>query len=129
MNKKVIYSVAAAAALLVSAPGANQADAASNCPTPEQAKKMVVSQSGNLSQEQINSILQKYLKNYNINWGNVQVNKQEAQKPAAPAAQALRPGSTAPPCRRASPKSAADPPTRQRLRPCPARATARCALR
>lgn len=39
MNKKVIYSVAAAAALLVSAPGANQADAASNCPTPEQAKK------------------------------------------------------------------------------------------
>ncbi|MDA6131151.1 hypothetical protein OSK38_27775, partial [Escherichia coli] len=67
MNKKVIYSVAAAAALLVSAPGANQADAASNCPTPEQAKKMVVSQSGNLSQEQINSILQKYLKNYNIN--------------------------------------------------------------
>ncbi|KAF0816207.1 MULTISPECIES: CAP domain-containing protein [unclassified Cytobacillus] len=82
MNKKVIYSVAAAAALLVSAPGANQADAASNCPTPEQAKKMVVSQSGNLSQEQINNILQKYLKNYNINWDNVQVNKQEAQKPA-----------------------------------------------
>ncbi|KON87564.1 sporulation protein [Sporosarcina globispora] len=87
MNKKVIYSVAAAAALLVSAPGANQADAASNCPTPEQAKKMVVSQSGNVSQEQINNILQKYLKNYNINWGNVQVNKQEAQMPAAPAQQ------------------------------------------
>lgn len=52
MNKKVIYSVAAAAALLVSAPGANQADAASNCPTPEQAKKIQISQSGNLSQEQ-----------------------------------------------------------------------------
>ncbi|MCM3704929.1 MULTISPECIES: CAP domain-containing protein [Cytobacillus] len=83
MNKKVIYSVAAAAALLVSAPGANQADAASNCPTPEQAKKMVVSQSGNLSQEQINNILQKYLKNYNID--NVQVNKPAAQKQAAPA--------------------------------------------
>lgn len=95
MNKKVIYSVAAAAALLVSAPGANQADAASNCPTPEQAKKMVVSQSGNLSQEQINSILQKYLKNYNINWGNVQVNKQEAQKPAAPAAQPAKAQETA----------------------------------
>lgn len=95
MNKKVIYSVAAAAALLVSAPGANQADAASNCPTPEQAKKMVVSQSGNLSQEQINSILQKYLKNYNINWGNVQVNKQEAQKPAAPAAQSAKAQETA----------------------------------
>jgi uncharacterized YkwD family protein len=92
MNKKVIYSVAAAAALLVSAPGANQADAASNCPTPEQAKKMVVSQSGNLSQEQINNILQKYLKNYNINFDDVQVNKQEAQKPAAPApAQAQQP--------------------------------------
>lgn len=95
MNKKVIYSVAAAAALLVSAPGANQADAASNCPTPEQAKKMVVSQSGNLSQEQINSILQKYLKNYNINWGNVQVNKQEAQKPTAPAAQPAKAQETA----------------------------------
>ncbi|EWG09741.1 sporulation protein [Cytobacillus firmus] len=85
MNKKVIYSVAAAAALLVSAPGANQADAASNCPTPEQAKKIAISQSGNLSQDQINNILQKYLKDYNINWGNAQVNKQEAQKPAAPA--------------------------------------------
>ncbi|MGN7177870.1 sporulation protein [Paenibacillus sp. FSL R5-0490] len=88
MNKKVIYSVAAAAALLVSAPGANQADAASNCPTPEQAKKIAISQSGNLSQEQINNILQKHLKDYNINWGNAQVNKQEAQKPAAPAAPA-----------------------------------------
>lgn len=93
MNKKVIYSVAAAAALLVSAPGANQADAASNCPAPEQAKNIAISQSGNLSQEQINNILQKYLKNYNINWGNAQVNKQEAQKPAAPA-QAEQPAKT-----------------------------------
>ncbi|MGD6845505.1 CAP domain-containing protein [Bacillus infantis] len=75
MNKKVIFSVAAAAALLVS-PGFNKADAASNCPTPQQVK---VNYSGNLNNEQINSLLQKYLKQYNISWENVQVNKQPAK--------------------------------------------------
>jgi uncharacterized YkwD family protein len=87
MNKKVIFSVAAAAALLVS-PGFNKADAASNCPTPQQVK---VNYSGNLNNEQINSLLQKYLKQYNINWDNIQVNKQPVkveqpkQETAAPA--------------------------------------------
>ncbi|GLB61142.1 CAP domain-containing protein [Cytobacillus sp. NCCP-133] len=82
MNKKVIFSVAAAAALLVSTPGVNKADAASNCPTPEKGN-VVYSQTGNLSQDQINSILQKYLKGFNVNWQDVQINKQQVQQPAA----------------------------------------------
>jgi uncharacterized YkwD family protein len=97
MNKKVIFSVAAAAALLVS-PGFNKADAASNCPTPQQVK---VNYSGNLNNEQINSLLQKYLKQYNISWENVQVNKQPVQaeqpKQEAPApAKAEQPKQEAP---------------------------------
>lgn len=79
MNKKLIFSVAAAAALLVSNPAANKADAAENV---QVQSKVYYYQTGNLSQEQINSMLQKYLKGYNFNWQNVQTNKQEAQKPA-----------------------------------------------
>ncbi|WP_080845768.1 CAP domain-containing protein [Cytobacillus gottheilii] len=63
MNKKMIFSVAAAATLLMSAPGINKADAAS----PVQAKvetKVYHYQTSNVNFEQINSILQKYMKNY-----------------------------------------------------------------
>lgn len=63
MNKKMIFSVAAAATLLMSAPGINKADAAS----PVQAKvetKVYHYQASNVNFEQINSILQKYMKNY-----------------------------------------------------------------
>ena len=61
MNKKIIFSVAAAAALLVSNSGVNKADAASNCPTP-QALKVYYSVSTNKNFNQINSTLEKYLK-------------------------------------------------------------------
>lgn len=83
MNKKVIFSVAAAAALLVSNPVVNKADAASNCPTPQQIK-VQVNQSTIVNKEQINSMIQKLMKEYNITWNqaNTQVvEKQPAAKP------------------------------------------------
>ncbi|MBP2241208.1 putative YkwD family protein [Cytobacillus eiseniae] len=75
MNKKVFLSVAAAAALLVSNPVVNKADAASNCPTPNQVKAQLV-QSTNLNNEQINSLIQKVMKDYNIKWNFNQSNIQ-----------------------------------------------------
>ncbi|TCJ02886.1 CAP domain-containing protein [Cytobacillus praedii] len=85
MNKKVIFSVAAAAALLVSNPVVNKADAAANCPTPQQVVK--INQSTILNKDQINSEIQKLMKEYNITWNMNQVNQQTAvkqpvQKPA-----------------------------------------------
>ncbi|EIJ78514.1 hypothetical protein PB1_13189 [Bacillus methanolicus PB1] len=91
MKKKMIFSVAAAAALLMSNPAANKADAASNCPTPVQSK--VFYQTGNLNNEQLNAILQKYLQNYNIQW-NAPENKPLQQQPAKvqqPAGQTQQP--------------------------------------
>ncbi|PLR78384.1 sporulation protein [Bacillus sp. V3-13] len=95
MKKKLIFSVAAAAAMLMANPITDKADAASNSPIHAQVK-VVSYQSGNLTNEQINSILKKYMSNYNIQWNNVQVQqpapkqqvaqpapKQQAQKPAA----------------------------------------------
>ena len=58
MNKKMIFSIAAAAALLASTPGMNKAEAAT--PVTVQSK-VYVYQTGNLNQDQINSILKKYL--------------------------------------------------------------------
>ncbi|MFE8695839.1 CAP domain-containing protein [Cytobacillus sp. FJAT-53684] len=80
MNKKVIFSVAAAAALLVSNPVVNKADAASNCPTPKQVK-VQFNQATIINNDQLNSTLQKLMKEYNINWNFNQVNKQPVQKP------------------------------------------------
>ncbi|MFO1444765.1 sporulation protein [Bacillus sp. Bva_UNVM-123] len=79
MNKKMLFTVAAAAALLVSNPGVNKADAASNCPTP-QPVKVNYSQYSNINYDQINNMLQKYLKNYNIQWNFNQNNKQPVQQ-------------------------------------------------
>ncbi|MBS4190877.1 sporulation protein [Bacillus sp. FJAT-49705] len=81
MNKKMLFSVAAAAALLVSNPVVNKADAASNCPTPQQAKGFN-SQPTNINLDQINSILQKHMNNSNVQWNFDQINKQQqAQNP------------------------------------------------
>ncbi|QED48278.1 CAP domain-containing protein [Cytobacillus dafuensis] len=81
MNKKMLFSVAAAAALLASNPVVNKADAASNCPTPQQAK-VFYSQPTNINMDQINSILQKYMNNSNVQWNfNQMYNQQQAQKP------------------------------------------------
>ncbi|USK53345.1 CAP domain-containing protein [Cytobacillus solani] len=93
MNKKVIFSVAAAAALLVSNPVVNKADAASNCPTPQQVKVVNLQQSTIINKDQINNEIQKLMKEYNITWNqaNNQIVKQpvqtQAQKPAQTQAQ------------------------------------------
>jgi uncharacterized YkwD family protein len=79
MKKKMFLSVAAAAALLMSNPVADKADAASNCPTPVQPK-VYYYQSGDLNIDQINEILQKYLKDANIQW-YVPVNQPVKQQP------------------------------------------------
>ncbi|UQD52413.1 sporulation protein [Bacillus methanolicus] len=78
MKKKMIFSVAAAAALLMANPVANKADAASNCPTSVQPK--VNYQIGNLNCDQLNSILQQYMQNFNIQW-NVPINCPVQQSP------------------------------------------------
>ena len=78
----MFFSVAAAAALLVSNPVVHKADAASNCPTPAQVK-VYYSQPTNLDYNQMNTILQKYLKDFNININelNAQAMPQQVQKP------------------------------------------------
>jgi uncharacterized YkwD family protein len=111
MKKKMILTVAASAALLLGAPGVNSADAAS--PSYSVEKKVYVYQTGNINYDQINSYLQKYLKDYQINWeslntnppkdqqGDQQVNTPEAEKqtqqPTAPAPeQPVQPQPTTP---------------------------------
>jgi len=79
MKKKMILSIAAAAALLAANPVMNKADAATV------QSKVYYYQSGNLSNEQINSILQKYLNNYQFNWKQpAQTNVQQPAKAPAP---------------------------------------------
>jgi uncharacterized YkwD family protein len=111
MKKKMILTVAATAALILGAPGENGVDAAS--PSYNVEKKVYVYQSGNINYDQINSYLQKYLKDYQIDWESLnttppkdqqadqQVNKPEAEKqpqqPTAPAPeQPVQPKPTAP---------------------------------
>lgn len=79
MKKKMILSIAAAAALLAANPVMNKADAATV------QSKVYYYQNGNLSNEQINSILQKYLNNYQFNWKQpAQTNVQQPAKAPAP---------------------------------------------
>ncbi len=73
MNKKIIFSIAAAAALLASTPGMNKAEAAT--PVSVQSK-VYVYQTGNLNQDQINSILKKYL-NGNLSFSQYMQNGQD----------------------------------------------------
>jgi uncharacterized YkwD family protein len=73
MNKKIIFSIAAAAALLASTPGMNKAEAAT--PVTVQSK-VYVYQTGNLNQDQINSILKKYL-NGNLSFSQYMQNGQK----------------------------------------------------
>jgi len=73
MNKKFIFSIAAAAALLASTPGMNKAEAAT--PVTVQSK-VYVYQTGNLNQDQINSILKKYL-NGNLSFSQYMQNGQD----------------------------------------------------
>jgi uncharacterized YkwD family protein len=98
MNKKLIFSIAAAAALLVSTPGMNKAEAAS--PVEVQSKVYVHYAGQQLDQQQVNELVQKYMTNLKgnqysnqtiqqlvnnlqkqLNEQGAQAEKQPAQKP------------------------------------------------
>jgi uncharacterized YkwD family protein len=80
MKKKMILSIAAAAALLAANPVMDKADASTV------QTKVYYYQSGNLSNEQMNSILQKYFKNYQFSLKQQQPAQTKVQQPAkAPA--------------------------------------------
>lgn len=75
MNKKMILTAFAAAALFAANPAMDKADASTIQP------KVYYYQSGNVSNEQINSILQKYFKNYQFSWKQAQPTKNNVQEP------------------------------------------------
>lgn len=75
MKKKVILSIAAAAALFGASPAIDKADASTI------QTKVYYYQTGNLSNEQINSILQKYFKNYDFSGKQAQQTQTNVQKP------------------------------------------------
>lgn len=68
MSKKVIFSVAAAAALLVSAPGLNKAEAAEPAQVKVDTKAFVYQTSNMLNQDYINKVMQDCMGKYNVNW-------------------------------------------------------------
>jgi uncharacterized YkwD family protein len=76
LNKKMILSVVAGAALLMANPVANKADAASFS-TNAQAK-VYYSNSSNVDFEEINQLVKNYLQNYQIKQPNTQQNQVEA---------------------------------------------------
>jgi uncharacterized YkwD family protein len=78
MKNKMILSIVAAAALLAANPVMDKADASTF------QSKVYYYQSGNLSNEQINSILQKYFKNYQFTWQQAQTKTQQPAKAKAP---------------------------------------------
>jgi uncharacterized YkwD family protein len=80
MNKKMILTAFAAAALFAANPSMDKADASTI------QTKVYYYQNGNLSNEQINSILQKYFKNYQFSMKQTQPANTAVQEPVkAPA--------------------------------------------
>lgn len=79
MKKNLIIPIVATAALLFTSTGSISADAAT--PNQQVEKKVYVYQYGNVNTDQINSILQKYLKGFQVNWNTVK-NPNVVQKPA-----------------------------------------------
>ncbi|WLR56756.1 CAP domain-containing protein [Mesobacillus subterraneus] len=75
MNKKMILTAFAAAALFAANPAMDKADASTI------QSKVYYYQSGNVSNEQINSILQKYFKNYQFSWKQSQPTNTNVQEP------------------------------------------------
>ncbi|ESU30188.1 hypothetical protein G3A_23335 [Bacillus sp. 17376] len=75
MNKKMILTAFAAAALFAANPAMDKADASTI------QSKVYYYQSGNVSNEQINSILQKYFKNYQFSWKQAQPTNTNVQEP------------------------------------------------
>ena len=87
MKKKWFFSIAAMATLLMANPGVNKADASYYNNTVSTKEKVVIYQSSNMNQAELNSIMQRYVTRYNLNWNQVEVKnpttaKQDtAQKP------------------------------------------------
>ena len=79
MKKKMFFSIAAAATLLMANPGVNKADASYYNNTVSANEKVVIYQSSNMNQAEMNSIIQRYVKRYNMNWNQVEV-KQDPVK-------------------------------------------------
>ncbi|MEW8972364.1 MAG: CAP domain-containing protein [Mesobacillus sp.] len=75
MKKKMILTAFAAAALFAANPAMDKADASTI------ESKGYYYQNGNLSNEQINSILQKYFKNYQFSWKQAQPADTKVQEP------------------------------------------------
>lgn len=75
MNKKMILTAFAAAALFAANPAMDKADASTI------QSKVYYYQSGHLSNEQINSILQKYFKNYQFSWKQAPPTNTNVQEP------------------------------------------------
>ena len=96
MNKKLIFSIAAAAALLVSTPGMNKAEAAS--PAEVQSKVYVYHAGQKLDQQQVNELIQKYMTNLKgnqtiqqlVNNLQKQLNEQGAQVEKQPVQQPVK---------------------------------------
>ncbi|WP_338447889.1 CAP domain-containing protein [Niallia oryzisoli] len=74
MKKKLMISIAAAAALLVTNPGVNKADAASNYNVYANTK-VYYSQTNSMNQAELNSFLQKYAERFHIQWNPSQWNQ------------------------------------------------------
>ncbi len=79
MKKKMFFSIAAAATLLMANPVVNKADAAYNNNSVSTNGKVYVYQSSNMNQAEMNSIIQKYVNRFNMNWNQVEV-KQPTSK-------------------------------------------------
>ena len=80
MKKKMFFSIAAAATLLMANPGVNKADAADNNNSVSTTGKVYVYQSSNMNQAEMNSIIQKYVKRFNIKWDQVEVKQPTSNK-------------------------------------------------
>ena len=80
MKKKMFFSIAAAATLLMANPGVNKADAADNNNSVSTTEKVYVYQSSNMNQAEMNSIIQKYVKGFNIKWDQVEVKQPTSNK-------------------------------------------------
>ena len=73
MKKKMFFSIAAAATLLMANPVVNKADAAYNNNSVSTNGKVYVYQSSIMNQAEMNSIIQKYVNKFNVNWNQVEV--------------------------------------------------------
>jgi len=83
LNKKVLLSVAAAAALVMSNPAANKADAASFNPVVQE--KVYVYQGTNMNE--INSVIEKYLASFGVTMPKTTVKQPVQTAPTQPAQQ------------------------------------------